>query len=597
MAYRIPEETIEELRERTDIVELVSEYVSLKKRGKNYFGLCPFHPEKTPSFSVNPEKQIYHCFGCKAGGNAFSFLMETQKISFLEAVRILAERAGVSLPEPRSEGKKDKTNDLLYQANEFAQKYFHHLLLKDKRAEKARAYLKGRLLSEKIVQEFGLGYSPSDWDGLLKVATQRSISGTLLEKSGLAIKRDDGGFYDRFRDRIMFPIQDRSGRTVAFGARALEDSQEPKYLNSPETPIYQKSFVLYGLRQARDAIRKAERAIVVEGYTDLLRLVEAGIGNVVASSGTALTKGQAGLLCRYTHRVALVYDADLAGSAAAFRGIDTLLEADLGVNVVSLPKGYDPDSFVREKGGEAFQDLLGQAKEALDYKLEAIAKTQDLTTVEGKREAIAQLVETALRIKDEIKRDLIVRQIVERLNTDEKAVHREMARQKKRQRAVDMGQAPPTKTKDTEPQGPVVQRELLRIMLGRKTIAEEVMKELSPEDFSAGGFREIAQTIFEVCRAAGEPQAAVIIDRLQEPSLASFVAKLSTEGLDENYIEECLIDCLHRVRIDAISEKLSQIRTEIATAQREGDETRLGKLNQQYNNLVKEKAKLVVQKT
>jgi DNA primase len=228
--------------------------------------------------------------------------------------------------------------------------------------------------------------------------------------------------------------------------------------------------------------------------------------------------------------------------------------------------------------------------------LEAIAKTQDLTTVEGKREAIAQLVETALRIKDEIKRDLIVRQIVERLNTDEKAVHREMARQKKRQRVVDMEHAPPTET-DTEPQGPVVQRELLRIMLGRKAIAGEVMKELNPEDFSAGGFREIAQTIFDVCRAAGEPQAAVVIDRLQEPSLASFVAKLSTEGLDENYIEECLIDCLHRVKIDGISEKLSQIRTEIATAQREGDETRLGKLNRQYNNLVKEKAKLVVQKT
>ncbi len=596
MAYRIPEETIEEIRERTDIVELVSEYVSLKKRGKNYFGLCPFHPEKTPSFSVNPEKQIYHCFGCKTGGNAFSFLIETQKISFLEAVRILAERAGVSLPESRSEGKKDKTNDLLYQANEFAQKYFHHLLSKDKRAEKARTYLKGRLLSEKIVQEFGLGYSPSDWDGLLKVAAQRSISGTLLEKSGLAIKRDDSGFYDRFRDRIMFPIQDRSGRTVAFGARALEDSQEPKYLNSPETPIYQKSFVLYGLRQARDAIRKAERAIVVEGYTDLLRLVEAGIANVVASSGTALTKGQAGLLCRYTHRVTLVYDADLAGSAAAFRGIDTLLEAGLGVNVVSLPKGYDPDSFVRERGGEAFQDLLGQAKEILDYKLETIAKTQDLTTVEGKREAIAQLVETASRIKDEIKRDLIVRQIVERLNTDEKAVHREMARQKKRQKAADWEQQSLTKA-ETEPQGPVVQRELLRIMLGRKTIAEEVMKELNPEDFSAGGFREIAETIFEVCRAAGEPQAAVVIDRLQEPSLASFVAKLSTEGLDENYIEESLTDCLHRVRTDGISEKLSQIRTEIATAQREGDEGRVDELNRQYNNLVKEKAELVVQKT
>ncbi len=596
MAYRIPEQIIEQIRERIDIVELISDYVSLKKRGKNYFGLCPFHPEKTPSFCVNPEKQIYHCFGCSTGGNAFSFLMEVQKISFLEAVRILAARTGVSLPEPRSQGKKDKTNDLLYQANEFAQKYFHHLLLKDKRAEKARAYLKGRAISEEIIQRFGLGYSLSAWDGLLKAAAQRSISGEILEKSGLAIKRDDGGFYDRFRDRIMFPIQDRSGRTVAFGARALEDSQQPKYLNSPETPIYQKGFVLYGLRQARDAIRRAERAIVVEGYIDLLRLVEAGIGNVVASSGTALTKGQAELLSRYTHKVTLVYDADLAGSAAAFRGIDTLLEADLGVDVVSLPEGYDPDSFVRERGAEAFQNLLGQAKEALDCKLEVIAKNQDLTTVEGKREAVAQLVETALRIKDEIKRDLTVKQIAERLGTDEAAVHREMARQRRRQRAVDREQQPLTKA-ETEPQGPVVQRELLRIMLGRRAVAERVMEELTPEDFSAGAFRKIAEAIFEICREIGEPQAAVVIDRLQEPSLAAFVAKLSTEGLDEDHIEECLTDCLRRVRIDAVSEKLSQIRAEIARAQREGDEARLNKLNQQYNNLVKEKAKLVVQKT
>jgi len=596
MAYRIPEETIEEIREKIDIVELISEYVALKKRGRNYFGLCPFHPEKTPSFCVNPEKQIYHCFGCGNGGNAFSFLMQMQKISFLEAVRILAAMAGVSLPEPRGQGTRDKTNDLLYQANEFAQKYFHYVLFKDKRAERARAYLKGRAISEEIIQRFGLGYSVSSWDGLLKAATQRSISAETLEKSGLAIRRENGGFYDRFRDRIMFPIQNHSGRTVAFGARALEDSQQPKYLNSPETPIYQKGFVLYGLRQARDAIRRAERAIVVEGYIDLLRLVEAGIDNVVASLGTALTKGQAELLSRYTRKVTLVYDGDLAGSAATFRGIDTLLEADLGVDVVSLPEGYDPDSFGRERGAEAFQKLLSQAKEALDYKLEVMGKNQDLTSVEGKREAIARLVETASRIKDEIKRDLMVKEIAERLATDEAAVHREMARQRRRQRAVDRDQQPLTKA-EIEPQGSVAERELLRIMLGRRAVVEKVMEELTPKDFSAGPFRKIAETIFEICQAAGEPQAAVVIDRLQEPSLAAFVAKLSTEGLDEKHIEECLADCLRRVRIDAVSEKLSRLRAQIAKAQREGDNGWLNKLNQQYNNLVKEKAKLVVQKT
>ncbi|MCK5734206.1 MAG: DNA primase, partial [Candidatus Latescibacteria bacterium] len=372
---RIPEEVIEDIRAQINIADVVSDYVALKKKGQNYFGLCPFHVEKTPSFSVNVEKQIFHCFGCGAGGNVFTFLRDVEKISFVEAVRLVAQKAGVPLPEERSGTRSGEVSDELYRANELAQKYFQHLLWKDASGEKVRTYLAERDLSEETAKRFGLGVALPNWDGLLKVGAKRALGGETLQKAGLVVPRTGGGFYDRFRDRLMFPITNIGGRTVAFGARTLDPEGHPKYLNSPETPIYRKGHILYGLSEAKDAIRKTGQVLIVEGYTDLLRLMQSGIEHVVASSGTAFTPEQAKLLSRYGDRVVLVYDADQAGSAAALRGIDILLAADLDVRVISLPEGHDPDSFVREEGPDRFLNLLQDAQPILDYKLSQLGRS------------------------------------------------------------------------------------------------------------------------------------------------------------------------------------------------------------------------------
>jgi DNA primase len=319
MNASIPEHVLDEIRARSDILEVVSQHVPLKKKGRNYFGLCPFHTEKTPSFSVNQEKQIFHCFGCGSGGDVFRFLMELDKVSFVEAVRSLAQRSGLSLPESRVDVAKASANEQLYRACEFARDYFHAMLLNDKRAEPARAYLRDRAIAEETISRFKLGSAIPGWDHLLNAAARSSLSEKLLESAGLVVPRADDGYYDRFRNRLIFPVDTASGRTVAFAGRALTSETEPKYLNSPETPIYHKGELLYGLAEARDAVRKDGYVLLVEGYVDALRLFQAGIENVVACAGTAFTEAHAWSLARYGPKVVLVYDADPAGESGHTR--------------------------------------------------------------------------------------------------------------------------------------------------------------------------------------------------------------------------------------------------------------------------------------
>ncbi|HID94879.1 MAG TPA: DNA primase [Candidatus Latescibacteria bacterium] len=594
MAYRIPEETIAEIRMRNDIVEVVSEVVALKKRGRNYFALCPFHPEKTPSFSVNPDKQIYHCFGCGAGGNVISFIMASQRISFLEAISVLAKRAGISLPEGRSAGRSQ--HDALYQANDFAQNFYHRLLIDDKRAEKARVYLKERSISMEMIRNFGLGYAPPGWDNLLIAATKRSFPPDVLEKAGLVISKEGGKFYDRFRNRLMFPIQNTIGRTVAFGARSLDDSEGPKYLNSPETPIYHKSAVLYGLARARSSIRTSKIVIVVEGYTDLLRLVQEGFENVVATSGTAFTPEQAKALSHYAEKVILVYDADQAGSAAAVRGTDILLEAGLDVEVVHLPEGHDPDSFIREKGAGQFRELLGEAQDVLKYKLHLVAATEGLATVEGKRKAVATIVETALKIKDEIRRDLLVKGLSEELQIDEEMLHREMARRSRKGR---MSSFEPGHPKEGRPyyEGPPAERELLKLMIDNQEILPEVTSSLKPSDFSEPACRAIAQAVFDLYEQGQKPNPAVLIDHLKDPALGAVISKLVLEGYDRAYVKKASADCIRKIKTDVISRKRRQIELRMKKAQEEGDTVLLDKLNREHFMLAKEEMELMKKKT
>lgn len=557
MAYRIPDDVLDHIRSSVDIVEVVSEYVPLKKRGRNFVGLCPFHTEKTPSFSVHPELQIYRCFGCQAGGNVFRFLMEVEQVSFVEAVRSVAQRAGIELPSGAPDGEVTETHDDLYAANELAQRYFAHLLQKDPRGEEARAYLRSRRLSEETIERFGIGYALEDWDDLIAVARRRKLSEGTLERAGLALPRKTGGYYDRFRNRVMFPILNVSGRTVGFGARALAPDQEPKYLNSPETPIYHKGSTLYGLHVARQAIRREGRTILVEGYTDLLRLSQGGIENAVATSGTALTEEHARVLRRYAGHAVIVYDADQAGSSASVRGIDVLLTADLDARIVSLPEGHDPDSFVLEQGPAAFLALLDRSQPVLEYKLKTLEASSDLTTVDGKAAAISSLAETVSKVRNEVKRSLLVREISERFGVDERTVVRAMRPRTR-----------PTQTSHTEKAGgehrsvPLWERELLGMMINRYEIARKVWEVAAPTDFSAGPCRQLAEQIVALCERERAMNPALLIDEVEDPGLAAFISEAALAWVEDADDERSLEDYLRRLRWNAIDRRILEVRAQ-----------------------------------
>ena len=586
---RIPEEVIEDIRAQINIADVVSDYVALKKKGQNYFGLCPFHVEKTPSFSVNVEKQIFHCFGCGAGGNVFTFLRDVEKISFVEAVRLVAQKAGVPLPEERSGTRSGEVSDELYRANELAQKYFQHLLWKDASGEKVRTYLAERDLSEETAKRFGLGVALPNWDGLLKVGAKRALGGETLQKAGLVVPRTGGGFYDRFRDRLMFPITNIGGRTVAFGARTLDPEGHPKYLNSPETPIYRKGHILYGLSEAKDAIRKTGQVLIVEGYTDLLRLMQSGIEHVVASSGTAFTPEQAKLLSRYGDRVVLVYDADQAGSAAALRGIDILLAADLDVRVISLPEGHDPDSFVREEGPDRFLNLLQDAQPILDYKLSQLGRSLDLSTVEGKRRAIGQFIETLTKISDEIRRNLLVKEVSERLGVDEEVLHRAVRRERRKGRQTPKdGRGKTDEAEIPLRLGSAAERELVRIMLSGADVAARVAGAVRAENFQEGPYRRIAEGMFEIVRTEGKPTVGNLMDRFQGSDLVGVISRLASEGFDEKGTEQSLSDSIARLRKENTRREIETVRLKLKEAEQEGNEERVGALYQELILLRKE---------
>lgn len=426
---KIPEGTIEDIRRATDIVDVVSSYVQLKKRGKNYVGLCPFHSEKTPSFTVSADKQMFHCFGCGKGGNVYTFLMEIERMTFLEAVRSLAARAGISLAvESQEVSPESELRERLYKICHMAARWYYENLITTKEGEIALTYCRQRGLRDDTIQAFGLGYSPQSWDAFVQKATAEGISPEDLVAAGLARKREDGSLYDTFRGRLMFPIIAPNGKFVAFGARKLreDDPIAGKYINSPETPIYNKSQILYGLFQAKEAIRKEDAALLVEGYMDLLALVQAGVHNVVASSGTALTEQQLLLLSRYTRNVFLVYDADTAGSSATVRGIDLALEKNFEVHVVPLPENEDPDSFVRKNGAAAFQERLKEAVPWIEFKAQQLFETSKLLTPEGKAQAIRAFISTIAKIPDDLRRTLYIKDIAERYNVYESILHREL---------------------------------------------------------------------------------------------------------------------------------------------------------------------------
>lgn len=417
----IPEETVREIRERVTIYDVVSDYVSLKKAGANYQGLCPFHGEKTPSFNVNPARGIFHCFGCGAGGNAFSFIMRVEGVTFPEAVKFLAKRAGVTIDErPLSlndQKKKDEKQEL-YSIAEIACQFYRSVLRSGDDGKAGREYLESRGVDAATAETYRLGCAPEKWDALCRYLERNKIPLAMAEKLGLVRQRESGGYYDTFRNRLLFTISDLHGRPVAFGGRVLDDTL-PKYINSPESPIYHKGDILFGLDLSKQAIREKRAAIVVEGYFDHLSLYQAGVREVVATCGTALTPDQVKLLHRYAEQLYTLFDADSAGQKATVRAMDMVLPEGIPVSVIELPDGDDPDSFVKREGVAAFMARVENARPVLDYFFKLLLSKGNSGTIEGKSRILEELVPRLRLLGDRIQRKLYVSEIARVLGVDE----------------------------------------------------------------------------------------------------------------------------------------------------------------------------------
>ncbi|MEW6077081.1 MAG: DNA primase [Thermodesulfobacteriota bacterium] len=424
MSGYIPEDKIAEIRNTADIVDVVSEAVILKKAGKNYLGLCPFHQEKTPSFTVSPDKQMFHCFGCHEGGNVFTFLMKHQGVSFPEAVRMLARRYGIALPReemsPQQE-RADSERQRMLSVNALAAEFFQACLAGEEKGKSARAYLAKRGLTREAVEMFRLGYAPAGWDNLMNHLERKHISPRVAEQAGLVVKKQSGGYYDRFRDRIMFPITDVAGRIIAFGGRVMDDSL-PKYLNSPETALYNKRRVLYGLESARRKCRETGVVYITEGYMDFLAVYRHGIENVVATLGTAMTVEHVRLLKGYVTKAVMVFDSDEAGIKAARRGIDLFTEEkSIKPFILSLPEGHDPDSYLMKHGADSFLRLAADAQEAMLYVINEAVRKHGLS-VDGKLRVISEMEPVLAGIDDDLARSLYVKELAERIGIEERAL-------------------------------------------------------------------------------------------------------------------------------------------------------------------------------
>ena len=422
----IPEEVIQKVRDTANIREIVEEYVPLRKTGRNWVGLCPFHSEQDPSFTVSEEKQLFHCFGCNEGGDVFRFLMKLKGLSFIEAIKYVADRYGIDIPQKplsKKEKEKHKEKDLLLKANKEASLFYHDLLLNSSEGEKPLKYLISRGITEDIIRSFKIGWAPDSWEKLVNYLKNKDIPEDIAEKAGLIVKRTSSkGYYDRFRARIIFPIENIHGDIVALGGRVIDDSL-PKYLNSPETPVYQKSQLLYGLYKAKEAIRKKGIGIVVEGYLDLISLFQYGIENVVATLGTALTEKHISLLKRHSRKWVLIFDGDSAGIKAALRTLPLFFKASLDVKVLNLPDEHDPDSFIRSEGKEKFLDLIEDASSGLDFAIkkaiEQHRNKEGVLDIDGKLSVVDTLIPILSVVGDPVLQSLMVGKVSQVLSIRE----------------------------------------------------------------------------------------------------------------------------------------------------------------------------------
>ena len=590
MKGSIPEDKIEEIRRRADIVSLIGGYVTLRKAGKNFLGLCPFHREKTPSFTVSPEKQMFYCFGCSEGGDAVSFLMKLNQLTFPEAVRHLAGKAGVVIPErtvSHEEKERRTLREQIRQTNELAAGFFADAL-RSPAGEGAREYLRKRGIGEEAVSTFQLGLAPDGWRHLLDFLGKKGISPELAEKAGLIVPRagqQDRGYYDRFRGRLMIPIEDVDGHVIAFGGRVM-GAGEPKYLNSPESAVYTKGNNLYGLARTREAIRERGFAILIEGYFDLISLWNAGITNVVATLGTALTRSQIDLIRRYTTQVAAVFDSDEAGRKALARSLELFLAGNIHARAVILPDGYDPDDFVRTRGREETEELVARALPMVDYYIEEILGGRG--TLEEDRDKLREAVSFICRIEDAIARNLFVKKVSEKLNVDQDVLKTEV------QRALSRAPAPQIDQARRKTAGEIdhLELSLIHMMLEYPTRIPAVAASGVISCFVTEELKSLGEALFITAGRNGGVQQGVASlvgsledGRLREKLLALLVRE---SPYQEELIDRVLADTIGKIRERSNRERSRILTRKINEAKKAGDQELHDRLFAEKNRLMQE---------
>jgi DNA primase len=575
---------LDQIRDANDIVDLISEYLPLKKRGKNYLGLCPFHTEKDPSFTVTPDKQIFYCFGCGEGGNVISFLMKHEKLSFPEAVKLLAKRASIPLPKDSFDERKEKQLDALYYANQVANEHFVKNLNHEKTGKRAMSYLAKRGFESETLKLFSLGYAAADWEELLRHAKSKGIEAETLSQAGLAVPRTDKpGHYDRFRNRITFPVYNLSGKIVGFGSRVLDDKDTPKYLNSPETPIYQKGKILYGLNLSKDAIRQKAAAIVVEGNVDLITLYQAGITNVVAASGTAFTSDQARLLSRYAEKVYLFFDADSAGQSATFRSVDLLFSEGVEVLVVTLEQGQDPDSFLRRKGVDVVKARIENALPFIEFKRQSLKKDFQELSIREQEKVIGDLAETAGKISDEIRRSLFVKKVSQVFGMEEAAIVKLV--EKKKPSTVRRPQfaasttngKPPTLLTPEEK----IERGILKILMEDRALLKLTEGKLKPDDLCSMQHREFLELIGTDRKAS----LANLLDRKVSESTRELILHLAGMDLGSAELSVQLEDHLAALDRFKRNRQMKSLKDDIHKALQNGDKKTADRLTKEFEKL------------
>lgn len=553
------DEVIEEVRSKNDIVDVISGYVKLQKKGRDYFGLCPFHNEKSPSFSVSRVKQMYYCFGCGAGGNVFTFLMEYENYSFSEALKFLADRAGVTLPRQEySKEAKERadTKAILLEINKAAAQYYY-VQLKNGRGEQALSYLKNRELSDDMIRAFGLGYSNKYGDDLYQYLRSKGYSSDMISKAGLIGVDEQKGAYDKFWNRVMFPIMDVNSRVIGFGGRVMGEGK-PKYLNSPETMIFDKSRNLYGLHRARSS--KRHYFLLCEGYMDVISLHQAGFTNAVASLGTALTPGHASLIKRYVKEVYLTYDSDEAGTKAALRAMPILKEVGITAKVIRMDPYKDPDEFIKNLGQDAFEERIQKARNGFMFSLEVLERNYDLNSPEGKTDFMREAARRLTEFDEEVERTNYIEAVAATYRVRYEDLRKLVSRV-----AVQTGQGRPAerpkttsaRKKEKEDGIQKSQKVLLTWMIEDEAVFRQIEQYIAPADFSEGLYRTVAELLYEQYASEDVNPAKIMnhfTDEEEHREVASLFHTKIRELLTEREQEKALKETVIRVKNHSIDE-------------------------------------------